>query len=89
MESEVHSSLHPRCHHQVVFAKFNLSILYSPPYDRTVWVYEMQTLNLSEELLMNLITNHTAVLIEISFFSKSLNFLQNQLNAIKCVNSEF
>ena len=31
MESGVHSSLHPNCHHQVVFAKFNLSILYSPP----------------------------------------------------------
>ena len=40
MESGVHSSLHPNCHHQVVFAKFNLFILYPPPYERTVWFYE-------------------------------------------------
>ena len=40
MESGVHSSPHPNCHHQVVFAKFNLSILYPPPYERTVWFYE-------------------------------------------------
>ena len=40
MESGVHLSLHPHCHHQLVFAKFNLSILYPPPYERTVWFYK-------------------------------------------------
>ena len=40
MESGVYSSLHPSCHHQVIFVKFNLSILYPPPYERTVWFYE-------------------------------------------------
>ena len=41
MESGVHSSLHLNCHHQIVFAKFNLpSILYPPPSERTVWFYE-------------------------------------------------
>ena len=40
MESGVHSSLLPNCHHQVVFAKFNLSILNPPLYERTVWFYE-------------------------------------------------
>ena len=40
MESGVHSSLHPSCHHQVVFEKFNFSILYPPPYGRTVWFYK-------------------------------------------------
>ena len=36
MESGIHSSLHSKCHHQIVFAKFNLSIFYPPPYERTV-----------------------------------------------------
>ena len=27
MESGVHSSLHPNCHHQIVFAKINLKII--------------------------------------------------------------
>ena len=40
MESGVHWSLHPNCHHQAVFAKFNLSVLYPPPYERTVWFYK-------------------------------------------------
>ena len=40
MKSGIHSSLHSNCHHQIVFAKFNLSIFYPPPYERTVWYYE-------------------------------------------------
>ena len=39
VESGVHPSLHPNCHHQIVFAKFNLMISYPPPYSREVWHY--------------------------------------------------
>ena len=35
--SSVHPSLHPNCHHQIVFAKFNLHIVYPPPYLREIW----------------------------------------------------
>ena len=28
IESGVHSSLHSNCHHQIIFAKFNIEILY-------------------------------------------------------------
>ena len=38
-DSGVHSSLHPNCHHQIVFAKFNLHIVYPPPYLREIWHY--------------------------------------------------
>ena len=31
VESSVHPSLHLNCHHQIVFAKFNLQIYYPPP----------------------------------------------------------
>ena len=40
MESGVHSSLHPNCHHQIVFAKINLKIYYPPPYERDICHYE-------------------------------------------------
>ena len=40
IESGIHSLLHSYCQHQKVFAKFILSIFYSPPYERTVWYYE-------------------------------------------------
>ena len=35
----VHSSLHSNCH-QIIFAKFNLEIVYPPPYVREVWHYK-------------------------------------------------
>ena len=35
----VHSSLHPNCHHQIIYCKFNLTIQYSPPYEHLVWDY--------------------------------------------------
>ena len=31
-----HSSVHPNCHHQIVFAKINLKIYYPPPYEREI-----------------------------------------------------
>ena len=36
MESGIHSSFHSNCHDQIVFGKFNLSIFYPPPYERTL-----------------------------------------------------
>ena len=40
MESGVHSSLHPNCHHQIVFAKIKLKICYPSHYEREIWHYE-------------------------------------------------
>ena len=40
MESRVHLSLHPNCHHQITYAKFNLKIHYPPPYEREIWYYD-------------------------------------------------
>ena len=36
----MHSFLHVNCHHQTIFAKFNLQIYYPPPYERVVWHYK-------------------------------------------------
>ena len=36
----MHSSLNPNCHHQIIFAKFDLRIFYPPPYERNVWHYK-------------------------------------------------
>ena len=43
VESDVYSSLHPICSHQIVLAKFNLMIFYPPPYSREVWHREANT----------------------------------------------
>ena len=36
----IHSSLHRNCHHQLVFAKFNLKVHYPPHDEREVWDFK-------------------------------------------------
>ena len=36
IDYSVHASLHLSCHHQIIYAKFDLKIFYLPPYGRTV-----------------------------------------------------
>ena len=40
IELVVYLSLHPNCHHQLVYVKFNLQIYYPPQYYREVWHYK-------------------------------------------------
>ena len=40
IDSGVHASLHSNCHHQIIYAKFDLKIFYQPPYERTVWHFK-------------------------------------------------
>ena len=37
VNSGVHASLHPNCHHQIIYTSFNLNITYPPPYKRLIW----------------------------------------------------
>ena len=37
IDSGVHASLHPHCHNQIYFAKFDLKVFYPPLYERTMW----------------------------------------------------
>ena len=45
LESEAHPSLHRNCHHQIIFAKFNLKVYYPPPYERTIFHYSQATVD--------------------------------------------
>ena len=40
MESGVHSSLHQKWHHQIIYDKLNLIILYPPSYEREICHYK-------------------------------------------------
>ena len=37
--SGVHSSLHPNCHHQIIYADIDFKVFYPPPYERKIWHY--------------------------------------------------
>ena len=33
-------SLYVKCHHQIIFSKLNLNVVYPPPYQRLIWDYK-------------------------------------------------
>ena len=39
VDSGIHPSLHPNCHHQIIHCNINLQVEYPPPYQRHVWNY--------------------------------------------------
>ena len=43
--------LHPNCHHQIIYAKFNLEVLYRPPYSRKVWHYQDSNVDLIRQFI--------------------------------------
>ena len=82
MESGIHSPLHSNCHHQIVFAKFNLSIFYPPPYERTVWYYERANAELIRRAIDQFdwvrALSNVNVDEKVHFFTKTLlNIIQN------------
>ena len=50
-ESGVLSSLHSNCHHQIIYAKFNLKIHYPPPYEREIWHYNQGDFDLINQAI--------------------------------------
>ena len=80
MESGVHSSFHQNCHHQLVFAKFNLSVLHPAPYERTVWFYKK-----ANPLLIRRVINEFGsirALSNVSINEKVCYFTKTLLNII-------
>ena len=76
VEPGVHPSLHPNCHHQIVFAKFNLQMYYLPPDPREIWHFKQA----NTELIRRVITDfnwdrallNTNVNEKVSFFSNTI-----------------
>ena len=40
IDSGVHVSLHSNCHHQIIYAKSDLKMFYTPPCGRMVWHFK-------------------------------------------------
>ena len=50
-ESGVLSSLHSNCHHQIIYAKFNLKIHYPPSNEREIWYYNQGDFDLINQAI--------------------------------------
>ena len=84
VESGIHPSLHANCHHQIVFAKFNLMISYPPPYSREVWHYREANTDLIKRAISNFnwekAAYNTSVNKKVSIFNETiLNVLSNYI----------
>ena len=82
LESGIYSLLHSSCNHQIFFAKFNLFILYPPPYERTVLYYERANTELIRRTIdqFDWLKTLSSVNVDekIYFFTKALlNIIQN------------
>ena len=84
LESGVYHSLHQNCHHQIIFAKFNLKVYYPPPYERTIFHYSQANVDYIQQAI-NLFDwkntfLHTDVNAQVFIFSNTvLNILNNYI----------
>ena len=39
INSGIHSSIHPNCHHQIIHAEIDFKVFFPPPYQRKIWHY--------------------------------------------------
>ena len=94
VESGFHPSLHPNCHHEIIFTKFNFKIYYPPPYLRELWDYKeandvlFKQAAANDDLIKQAISNfnwekafsNTNINEKVSFFNKMiLNILNNYI----------
>ena len=83
VESGDHPSIHPNCHHQTVFGKFNLQIFYPPPYPREIWYYKQANTELIRRAITDFNWNrdflNTNVNEKISVFSNTVTNILSTL----------
>ena len=88
MDSEVHLSLHEKCHHQIIYSKLNLRIEYPPQYICKIWDYnrsETHSINRSIEIFdWSYLFSGRNVHEPVELFNKTLlnifhNFIPNKI----------
>ena len=79
--------MHERCHHQVIYIKFDLKIFYPPPYERTVWHYQQAETALikrsleyfdAQNAFLNCNTNEQVSVLTKTVLNIMSNFIPNE-----------
>ena len=82
MNSGVYSSLNSNCHYRIIYAKFNLKILYPPLLERVVWHYQ----DVNNDLIQRSISqfnwkrafSYKVIIQDISIFNETIfNIMKN------------
>ena len=87
VDSGIHSSLNPKCYHQITYCKLNLNIKYPLPYQHLVWDYKranIESIKSSIELVnWKTLFHNKTVHKQVSIFNETLmnifsNFIPNK-----------
>ena len=87
IESGVYLSLHSYCYYQIIFAKFNLEIVYPPPYVREVWHYKDANIELIrreinefnwQKAILNTNVNEKVDIFNSTFLNILSNFIPHE-----------
>ena len=87
IDSGAHPSLHPSCHHQIIFSKLNFKIEYPLLYERLVWDYknaDSQSINKAikifiwEELFQNKNIHDQLKLFKETIINIVSNYIPNE-----------
>ena len=91
VKSGIYSSLHPNCHHQIIYANINFKLFYPPPYERQVWHYNrgdivglkqsIKNIDWSREFL-NLNVNQQVELFNNYLMNIFQNYIPNEIITI-------
>ena len=90
LHSVLHSSLHPNCHHQVVFTRFNLTMFYPLPYKRLVLQYQQANTDLIKWALYYLTRKKVfLILTSINKFLFSVKQSWTSLKILLCTKQTY
>ena len=81
MQTGVHCSLHPNCHHQIVFAKTDLKLYYPPRYEREIWHYEKSNADLIRRSIDQFPCNITFAHIDVN---QKIHLFNQTIKNIRC-----
>ena len=80
-ESGVHSPLYLNCHHQLIFAKFDLRICYPPPFERSAWHYKQANIEFIRQGIDNFdwsrASDNVSKRRQVSIFNDTILYISN------------
>ena len=92
IKSGIYSSLHPNCHHQIIYANINFKLYFPPPYERQVWHYSRGDIEGIKQSIENLDWNRLFRNLNVNqqvetFNNYLMNIFQNYIpNEIITIN---
>ena len=92
VDSGVHPSLFPRCHHQLIYAKINFKMFFPPTYTRRIWDFSRANTDGNKQAMSgvdwensfsNLTVHDKVVFLTDCILNICRNFVPNKLISIR------